>query len=346
VLDKNGDGSITHVEFIIGLKKHPWVAEKLGMPANVRQEDGTRESYQLSFGKIDNDNSKSIEFRELCGFFGYYDDGDLLSDWSGESRGEGAGAGNSGDSYKSFISASSRTASPAPPAHTAAPPVVLGGPAVPLRDAKTPAMTALEVINIFKTLDINGDGEVSHAEFIKGLKLNPSIAEKLGMPTEIRAEDGTRGSYQLAFGQIDNDGSKTIDLTELLEFYGHLGLGKDKLRNLLILCGYNHTAIRDIFGRAGLMSASVSSLSSADLTVDAAWGEEAGRTALSQVSQDTRRAEMLRKKKREHFLKRMAAEAGNTSVSSATSRTLSESSRHSTGTGTEAMPGDLSMCVT
>ena len=50
ILDKNGDGSITHAEFIVGLKKNAWVAEKLGMPSHVRQEDGTRESYQLSFG--------------------------------------------------------------------------------------------------------------------------------------------------------------------------------------------------------------------------------------------------------------------------------------------------------
>jgi hypothetical protein len=27
---------------------------------------------------------------------------------------------------------------------------------------------------------------------------------------------------QLAFGQIDNDGSKSIDILELLGFYGHL----------------------------------------------------------------------------------------------------------------------------
>jgi len=33
-------------------------------------------------------------------------------------------------------------------------------------------------------------------------------------------EDGTRDSYQLAFGDIDNDGSKTIDLSELLDAYG------------------------------------------------------------------------------------------------------------------------------
>ena len=46
VLDVNKDGSITHAELIRGLKGNEWVAEKLGMPAHIRQEDGTRENYQ------------------------------------------------------------------------------------------------------------------------------------------------------------------------------------------------------------------------------------------------------------------------------------------------------------
>ena len=66
----------------------------------------------------------------------------------------------------------------------------------------------MEVVDIFKVLDLNGDGELSHAEFIRGLKANPMVAKRLGMPTDIRAEDGTRDNYQLAFGKIDNDGSK------------------------------------------------------------------------------------------------------------------------------------------
>jgi len=40
--------------------------------------------------------------------------------------------------------------------------------------------------------------------------------KRAGMPAEIRSEDGSREHYQLAFGEIDNDGSKTIDLIELL----------------------------------------------------------------------------------------------------------------------------------
>ncbi len=32
-----------------------------GLPADVRQEDGTRDTYQLAFGSIDYDDSKTIE---------------------------------------------------------------------------------------------------------------------------------------------------------------------------------------------------------------------------------------------------------------------------------------------
>jgi Ca2+-binding EF-hand superfamily protein len=40
-----------------------------------------------------------------------------------------------------------------------------------------------EVREIFAALDINCDGKISHAEFIKGLKANPVVAKKLGMVT-------------------------------------------------------------------------------------------------------------------------------------------------------------------
>jgi len=271
-LDKNGDGSISHAEFITGLKKNAWVADKLGMPSHIRQEDGSRESYQLCFGKIDNDNSKSIEFKELCAFFGYHDDGDLISDWSESSHSPAATASASASEAPPASERSSPRPSPFQPSSPPTPasreharhgsrrkpsaPKVKALPAITYTSA--PKLTALELINIFKTLDLNGDGEVSHAEFVKGLRKNPTIAEKLGMPTDIRAEDGTRESYQLAFGQIDNNDSKSIDLTELLEFYGHLDLEKDKLHGLLMLCGYDEDAIQIIYGRAGLLSEQLS----------------------------------------------------------------------------------------
>ena len=41
------------------------------------------------------------------------------------------------------------------------------------------------------------------------------------MPSKIRAEDGTRTRYQLAFGRMDKDDSKKIDVDELLEYCGY-----------------------------------------------------------------------------------------------------------------------------
>ena len=78
-----------------------------------------------------------------------------------------------------------------------------------------------EVHEIFSVLDKNGDGEISQAEFLKGLKAHPLLAAKLGMPFDICLDDADRNSYQLAFGKMDNDGSKSISMSELLRFCGH-----------------------------------------------------------------------------------------------------------------------------
>jgi len=77
-----------------------------------------------------------------------------------------------------------------------------------------------ELAEIFKALDRNNDGRISHAEFITGLKRNPSIAERLGLPAHIQQEDGTRDTYQLFFGKIDLDDSKSLEFSELCRFYG------------------------------------------------------------------------------------------------------------------------------
>ena len=83
-----------------------------------------------------------------------------------------------------------------------------------------------DVEEIFAALDKNGDGSITQAEMIRGLKRHPWAASKLGMPSQIRQEDGTRNSYQLAFGSMDSDESKTIDLDELLMYCGHRRRGQ------------------------------------------------------------------------------------------------------------------------
>ena len=74
-LDKNNKGSITHAELIKGLQENPWIADKFGMRARIQQEDSTRDQYQLLFGTFDYDDSKTIEFSELCRFYDFNADG-------------------------------------------------------------------------------------------------------------------------------------------------------------------------------------------------------------------------------------------------------------------------------
>ena len=46
-------------------------------------------------------------------------------------------------------------------------------------DNMAPNFSFFELSEIFRTLDKNGDGVITHIEFIKGLKEHPDIAAKL-----------------------------------------------------------------------------------------------------------------------------------------------------------------------
>ena len=75
------------------------------------------------------------------------------------------------------------------------------------------------------------------------------------MPAKIRAEDGTRESYQFHFSQMDVDGFRTISIFEFLSFHGHFGMENDEeideVMKLLLSCGYGSDAIDKIFTCAG-----------------------------------------------------------------------------------------------
>jgi hypothetical protein len=74
------------------------------------------------------------------------------------------------------------------------------------------SMTPFEVIDSFIVLDQDRDGQVSNVEFIQGLKSNWQIAQKFGLERNIVLDDVPQEKYDLVFGQIDNDGSKSINV--------------------------------------------------------------------------------------------------------------------------------------
>ncbi|KAJ1487616.1 hypothetical protein T484DRAFT_2207523 [Baffinella frigidus] len=82
-----------------------------------------------------------------------------------------------------------------------------------------PHLTREEAEAVFAALDTNADGAISQIEFVKGLRKNSALAMLLHLPTHIEQESESRTIFQLAFGSMDKDDSKTIDLSEFLAFY-------------------------------------------------------------------------------------------------------------------------------
>ena len=82
-------------------------------------------------------------------------------------------------------------------------------------------ITEEELRQVFNTLDVNRDGKVSHAEFIKGLRQNPRLETVLGWKVQgvANQEGAGRDEYVRRFNAMDVDASKTIDLDEMLQYY-------------------------------------------------------------------------------------------------------------------------------
>ena len=78
-----------------------------------------------------------------------------------------------------------------------------------------------ELRRVFDELDINADGRVSHAEFIKGLRQNPKLEATLGWTINgiHEQESAGRDEYVRRFNDMDADASKTITLDEMLDYY-------------------------------------------------------------------------------------------------------------------------------
>jgi Ca2+-binding EF-hand superfamily protein len=71
-----------------------------------------------------------------------------------------------------------------------------------------------EIEAVFRLIDKNGDGALSRAEVIKACRANEKVHTLLGLPKNIRQEDGTRDLFEVVFQKLDADDSKSITLDE------------------------------------------------------------------------------------------------------------------------------------
>ncbi|KAL1511747.1 hypothetical protein AB1Y20_005035 [Prymnesium parvum] len=69
LIDKNGDGTLTRIEVIQACRHDARVRELLRLPETIRQEDGSRDEFELVFQRMDADDSKGVDFKEFATFW-------------------------------------------------------------------------------------------------------------------------------------------------------------------------------------------------------------------------------------------------------------------------------------
>lgn len=68
-IDKNKDGSLSRAEVITAVRAEPEIRSLLGLPAQIKQEDGTRDAFEQVFQAMDVDSSKKIDEQEFVAYF-------------------------------------------------------------------------------------------------------------------------------------------------------------------------------------------------------------------------------------------------------------------------------------
>jgi hypothetical protein len=68
-IDANRDGVLSRAEVIRACRRDPHIRFLLGLPAAIRQEDGTRDAFERVFQGLDADGSKSIDLQEFARAF-------------------------------------------------------------------------------------------------------------------------------------------------------------------------------------------------------------------------------------------------------------------------------------
>ena len=107
-------------------------------------------------------------------------------------------------SSSSALAVAPPLAAPAPPPQAAAP-------------SQSPTTAAdAAILEAFHLIDKNGDGLLSRIEIIKACRADERIRSLLGLPKNIRQEDGTRDQFEQVFQRFDADDSKSISLSEFL----------------------------------------------------------------------------------------------------------------------------------
>ena len=227
LIDKNGNGVLSRAEVIKACRASERVHTLLGLPKNIRQEDGTRDLFELVFQELDADGSKSITLDEFTSYLRKSmsshhlgKDNPIWEQISGKlSRRLPDGVRNR---YLELQSTAIKKEErkeiekeEAKRPFTAEDDKVIWNEVKRIRNA----VLSPEFEEAFDLIDENRKGVLSRAEVIKACEANAKVRKLLGLPK--KQEDGTRDSFEAVFQKMvdeDNDDSKSIKLDEFTSY--------------------------------------------------------------------------------------------------------------------------------
>ena len=77
-----------------------------------------------------------------------------------------------------------------------------------------------KLVELFARLDSSGTGEVGRRQLVLALRRDGALAELLNLPQHIFQEGTSRDAFEAAFLALDDDGSGTISLQEMINHFG------------------------------------------------------------------------------------------------------------------------------
>ena len=71
----------------------------------------------------------------------------------------------------------------------------------------------------FALIDLDGNGQLSRGEVIRGCREKEKVRLLLGLPRNLNTDDGSTAAFEMVFNKLDPDDSNSVELVEFIRYF-------------------------------------------------------------------------------------------------------------------------------